>query len=712
MTLAPGHVLPLYRKDIDGLRAVAILLVVAFHVGLPGMRGGYIGVDVFFVISGYLITSLLVAEALATGKISLLTFYARRVRRLFPALFVVVLATLMLARFFLLPTSDEQVDVAHSAIAASLYVANAYFLHASGQYFDAATALMPLVHTWSLSVEEQFYVFWPLLILAVLWLGRRRQIGFQTWLAAAYLGVLLFSFALGAWATGPHPRAAFYLMPSRAWEFAAGGLLALLLPKSLSQYSRLGAVLATAGLAMILAAAATFDTLTPIPGVAAALPVGGACLLIAGGSMSQRAAVYRLLTLRPIVYIGLLSYSWYLWHWPLLAITRVTVLQEPNLLRDAGLAAVALGAAHFTYQLVENPIRTRWAGVFRANWMTLAAGLVLTVASIAIAGGLQASATSEAAEHVAAGPLSQAALDSGGPRECRQQPPFSQLVPRAWCTVGDPSKPIRAVTWGDSHAAQYYPLIKEFVENRPQIAILQRTFMGCTPIGVTDTTAKKAGAADERSCEEYNATVLREITALRATGLQGVVLSGRWLEDFGAERVSASRLSETDQLLSGEQQAQQMWVAARRFADLLGRLDELGLKILVIAPLAEMRYDIPKCLARREPGDCSVPRAIVDQQRYATLLAMHDVLSQFPRAMLLDPLELLCDTNKCFAQRDGVVLYSDDNHLTVRAAERLLPTAYGELAWLTGLETHYTVREWALSRGGERLAGIDLRMPY
>lgn len=685
----PGQTIPSYRRDIDGLRAIAILLVVAFHARLPGVQGGYIGVDVFFVISGFLITSLIVEEALATGRIHLQSFYARRVRRLFPALFVVVLATLVLAWVFLLPTRDEQQDVARSAIAASTYVANIYFLLTSGRYFDTASELKPLLHTWSLSVEEQFYLFWPMLVVAVLWMCRRRQIGIHKWLTVAYASVLLASFVSSVSMLESHPRAVFYSMPTRAWEFAAGGLLALWLPRLAKSTHPVGDALSLAGIAMILAGAVYFDATTAIPGLPALVPVAGACLVIAGGSMNRSGVVYRLLSFGPVAYIGLLSYSWYLWHWPLLSIARARTLQEPHMLRDVAIALAALGAAHLTYQWVENPIRTQRPWLFRASRTTIAAGAALTLAAVAVAVGLRASAISTASKGVTHGRPLTVSAGSGSRPICRQVPPFSEPVSRSLCTIGEASEPIKAVVWGDSHADQYFPMIRKFVASQSDVAILQRTFMGCTPLGAPGPSANTADA-DKDACREYNAAVLKEITELSGAGLQGVVLSGRWLDDFGAGRVSAARLSQPDREISGEEQSRKMWGSAQELSQLLERFHELGLKTLVIAPLGEMRYDVPKCLARRGPKACSVKRDVVERQRYSTLLAMRDVVSRFPEAALLDPIDVLCDADRCFSQRDGVALYADDNHLSAPAAELLLSSAYDDLVWLT--------------EGGKRLA--------
>ena len=317
-----------YRPEIDGLRAVAVVLVVLYHVGVPGITGGFVGVDVFFVISGYLITSLLVLEAETRGRISLSSFYARRIRRLFPALMVVVLATLLLGAIWLLPVFSEQTDLAKSAIATAFYVSNVYFWLFTGDYFGAPAALEPLLHTWTLAVEEQFYLFWPLLIIGALRLGRIRQTDLKRDLLKAVAVLFVISFVIGVWQTAASPRAAFYLMPARAWEFAVGGIVALILPREKRSAPTGAGWLSAVGLLVIIGSAVYLDDKAPFPGFNALMPTLGACAVIAGGALNQKSLAVRFLTTRPMVLIGLWSYSWYLWHWPLLAISRANALQR------------------------------------------------------------------------------------------------------------------------------------------------------------------------------------------------------------------------------------------------------------------------------------------------------------------------------------------------------------------------------------------------
>src|SRR5258708_7906370 len=296
---------PHYRADIDGLRAVAVLLVFAYHLGTARVRGGFVGVDVFFVISGYLIGSIILSE-IDSGKFSLLSFYERRVRRILPALFVALAVCAVLAYKFFLPAELD--EFAKSFLAATFSFSNVFFYHQAG-YFEGPAAMKPLLHTWSLAVEEQFYIFLPLFLLAV----RRYSLAVRRNIVMA---VTICSFIISAWGAFKNPDATFYLAHTRAWELLLGTLLALDFIPHFSGRSWRN-FLSAAGLTMILASAVLYEKTTPFPGLAAAVPCFGAALIIAAGRDGS-SFVGTALSLRPVVFIGMISYSLYLWHWPLI----------------------------------------------------------------------------------------------------------------------------------------------------------------------------------------------------------------------------------------------------------------------------------------------------------------------------------------------------------------------------------------------------------
>ena len=370
-----------FRADIDGLRAVAIILVVAYHADIPRFGGGFVGVDVFFVISGYLITRNLFSEADRTGGVALVQFWARRIRRLVPALALVIVAT-FLATMWVRPVIGWG-EVAAQGRAAALYVSNLTFASASTDYFAADVRSSPFLHTWSLSVEEQFYVVWPLLAGAACLLaarsGRRRA-----WLVGAFALVGVVSLPLSLAQTADGSVWAFYGLPSRAWEFAVAGLLAAVPARWLGWPRAARALASVGGLALIAFATLRFEESDPYPGVRALVPVLGTLLLIASGDGSADGGFRPLTWLfctAPAQWLGRVSYSWYLWHWPAIVLAVDAFDRDTVGLRTTA-AVVALGIAAAAHHLVENPVRFH-QGLARSSRPTIAMGVVVTAAVVA-----------------------------------------------------------------------------------------------------------------------------------------------------------------------------------------------------------------------------------------------------------------------------------------------------------------------------------------
>jgi peptidoglycan/LPS O-acetylase OafA/YrhL len=341
---------------IDGLRAIAVLAVVAFHANLPVVSGGFIGVDVFFVISGYLIINHIVQE-LAAGKFSFVQFYARRALRLFPPLFVTIIVTTLAASIILVSPYEWQWYVL-SAVTASLFASNFYFLSKQG-YFDIDAYEKPLLHTWSLSVEEQFYLVVPLLLFACFAFAARRRSNFYRVLAIAAAVVFVVSL-IGCIVQTPERdrNYAFYLMHWRAWEFAAGGAIGFLQNGVLQRLKAAhAALLAIAGLLLIGVPLFMFNETMRFPGWIAFFPVLGTVLVIAAGFANPAALPVRLISSKPMTFIGLVSYSWYLWHWPMISLARIAQYGDASLPRDLLMATLSFGLAVATYHLIEKPAR-------------------------------------------------------------------------------------------------------------------------------------------------------------------------------------------------------------------------------------------------------------------------------------------------------------------------------------------------------------------
>jgi len=358
-----------YRREIDGLRAVAVLPVILFHGGFQSFAGGYVGVDVFFVISGYLITSILIRE-LQQGTFSILHFYERRARRILPALFVVMLACLPFAYAWMVPS--HLIGFAQSLVSVVLFVSNIFFWYQGEAYFAADAELQPLLHTWSLAVEEQYYLLFPVFLLLVWRFGRQRVF----WSVVAIAAV---SLLLAEWGSHNMPSATFYLAPTRAWELLAGSICAFL---TVGRPQRSSNVLSAIGLAMIVYAILRFDADTPFPGLYALVPVVGTALIILFAARDTWVA--RLLSTRAFVGIGLISYSAYLWHQPLFAFARLRSPTEPDSYLIAALAMAALLLAWATWHFVEQPFRRRPVPVLPARRRVFALSGAVGAAFVAI----------------------------------------------------------------------------------------------------------------------------------------------------------------------------------------------------------------------------------------------------------------------------------------------------------------------------------------
>lgn len=641
-----------YRRHIDGLRAVAVLAVVAFHAGVPWLPGGYVGVDVFFVVSGFLITGLLLREFETRGDISLVGFYERRVRRLAPALLLVLAVTLALGAVYLVPIGGEQQGLAKSAIATLLLGSNVWFAHATGGYFDAPAAAQPLLHTWSLSVEEQFYLVWPtLLLLASRWAVRRRSDPAR---AAAWMLALvgIGSLALSVITTGTHPEFAFFGSPTRAWEFAIGGL-AFFLVRRRSAPIPLAQPLAWLGLAMILWACATFsESATPFPGWRAGIPAVGAALVILGGEHAERGWCTRLLSLRPMVLVGLLSYSLYLWHWPLLVIARLDTLGEIGPWGVAAICALAFVLAWLTYRFVENPLRRRQYPLMATRRKAFTVGALGCLAVMVLAGGLGAWARVGWR-----GDDQQTALQTAlrGMRKslsgCAQERPYSgTLLQREECAPSTAG----ILLWGDSHADALAPAVQSFAQ-RHGIALRIRFMPECPPIpGYSPSMVGidfPRGSGSFASCEQFNADVLAEATRTSESGLRVVVMDAHWPAYLGTEAARTTALAGLQATVN--------------------QLRNAGVRVVLMAPGADFPHDVPSCLARRPIADCGIDRSMAEAQRRDALALLRTTVDRVPGGVLLDPFNVLCTGERCPSVSGGEVLYSDRHHLSKAGARRL-----------------------------------------
>lgn len=606
-----------YRPDIDGLRALAVLLVLFFHLQVGRLSGGFVGVDVFFVISGYLITGIIVKETETSG-FSVVKFYERRARRILPALFVVLSVCTLLALRYFLP--GELMSYARSLLSATLSYSNIYFWSTT-DYFDAPALTKPLLHTWSLAVEEQFYLIWPLLLL----LFSRRWLTARKWMVA---GLFTASLAWSIWAAHYSPDAAFYLPFSRAWELLAGAILALnIVPEIRNKLWR--EVASIAGLGAILFASLTYSSGTAFPGLAALLPCGGAALIIAAGRFGT-SLVGRALSLRPIVWIGLISYSVYLWHWPLIVFIKMgflPFLSENHRLYVLSIAALSLGLGAASWRLVECPFRVGLVrNISRPKVFGTAAAAIACSAAVALAllslNGLQSRFPTNAIK--VAKLIDTPQQMQIGTCFITTKYRFDQF--RAdLCMKVDPAKN-NYLLLGDSHsAALWYGLSKLM----PSANILQASVSGCNPI-LSDSTHDNCGQMMQFIFHEF----------LPSHSIQGVFLTARWSNEADFESVRGT----VD------------WCSKHNIA------------VYILGPVVEYDASLPKLLAFSIAfNDPDLPARHMERRFLDLDTSMRTRTEHDWKVHYVSIVDAECQKGECvrYADRGNeLALMGDDNHLS------------------------------------------------
>jgi peptidoglycan/LPS O-acetylase OafA/YrhL len=615
-----------YRREIDGLRAIAVGVVILFHAGLPILPGGFVGVDVFFVISGYLITSILLID-LSQDRFSIARFYERRARRILPALFVVILASLPFAWAWMLP---EQLDgFGQSVIAAVLSVSNILFWWQSG-YFGPEAEEMPLLHTWSLGVEEQFYVLFPLL----LWLLWRRA---PRHLMLVMAALLAGSLALAELALQRDPMLAFYWLPFRAWELLAGALCALWL---FHRPLRAHGPLALAGILLILGSAVVMTKSTPFPGVYALAPVAGTVAVVLFAGPSTLAG--RLLGTRVMVGIGLISYSAYLWHQPLFAFARLRTIGAPSGLTMAGLVAATFVLAWVSWRWVEQPFRSG-RPLLPSRSAVFAASAANGAALLAVGGALVLGQGFPS--RVPAGTIEAQYLATAVTSPLRDTCHYRQIDQRGVseaCRLFD--LPPRVAVLGDSHGVSLSYALAEAL--RPAgLGVVQFTRSSCEPSLTPPHFNEACGRWTDEAIAWLEGTpqVSHVVVTYRVT---------YHLSELGPE-VNA----ELEQILDR--------LARTKHVIFLMQSPELPDDVQKIAHL--LSQDAGSGLPGASRLDWDARRAPFERFRQVGL----------SDKVVVDPTPLFCNLHACIAGRDGLAFYTDDHHLSLGGARlvvtRLLP---------------------------------------
>jgi peptidoglycan/LPS O-acetylase OafA/YrhL len=620
-----------YRPDIDGLRALAILPVILFHARL-GCPGGFVGVDIFFVISGFLITSLILKE-INENKFSLTNFWERRIRRILPALVTVLIATIIAGWFLFFPSDFKA--LAEAAVAQAVFQSNTFFWQQSG-YFGPDSNTQPLLHTWSLAVEEQFYLIFPMLLII---LARRKKFSFTKTIVV----IAVASFVLSVFGTYYHPFATFYLLPGRAWELMAGAFLAAVPARQLSN-ARLNEALGLFGLALILYSIFFYSPETRFPGLAAVAPCMGAALIIFSGTTTKPTLIRRVLALKPIVFIGLISYSLYLWHWPLLVFSKYGSVQTQSWEFRAVLLAISFALAIVSWKWIETPFRKRLVCPRRPHVFAFAGCSALAV--LILGGGI----------YFDYGVPSRVPAEALRLFNYRNDYAFRNEITPQMAAAGrfaelggqSPNQPIEILLWGDSHAMAVAPAIDELC-HRFSVRGVEATHSATAPI-LGDFNHDPFGLGNKSSA--FSKSV---IDFIYKKHIKMVILAASWGNtNYGLPDSLAAGLTSTVKAIMAS-----------------------GAKVYVLKDVPRPGFDAPKQAALTLMRHGNLAQLAISPDKY--YVKYHDYEFIFNRlsqmgATVFDTPKYFLNTNGLYdVVRNDKVLFCDEHHLTVAGSKLLLP---------------------------------------
>jgi len=672
------------RPEIQALRAAAVLIVVIYHFWPGRLSGGFVGVDVFFAISGFLITAHLVREAVTTGRVSLPRFWARRVRRLLPASLLVLIVA-GIGVWLLVPRLYWQQFFGE--IAASVtYWQNWRLASDAVDYLAADNDPSPVQHFWSLSVEEQFYLVWPILVLlATIIAGKAASARLRKVVIGSVLGVIaVASLITSILLTSIDPGSAYFITPTRAWEFAAGGLLALIAADPLAAREKLRAVVAWAGWVAIGISVLFYNDATPFPSYTALLPVLGTLAVIWAGAPRIRWSPTGIASLRPVQFFGDISYSLYLWHWPLIVIVPFALGEELSWPVKLVMLAGAIVLAWLTKILVEDPFRTRsffashkprWSFAAMVVVMALIVGGtnvgIATVQRDIAAANARAEQAQQDAENAAVNCFGAGALDPDKVEQCgaNEQTPIADLLPTPDTATDNPDKcfvpnrqeKMRVCTYeqenasavwalvGDSHADALAPAVRKMAEaSNAELRVITK---GSCPL----TEAQRgAGSLVGVSCDIWNATVQDYLDA--NTSISKIFVSSSAFNKFTPE-------GDLDWFETGVAGYHEAW----------DQIPETTDSIVVIRDVARQKVRVPECVTEH-PDDyqaaCSTP---IDEAILVDPLLEAAQTTDDPRISIIDPTPYMCDDDICPVVIGGVLVYRDSHHITVLFAQTLAP---------------------------------------
>ncbi len=657
-----------YRPEIDGLRAIAVIAVVLYHARIPHFSGGFAGVDVFFAISGYVVMSALRREEVQSGRIAWTRFLVRRVRRLLPMLLFTIIACLLFGYWLLPPFGDFQ-QLCKSAMAAAGLSANLYLWRSAGSYFSAGVEQMPLMHLWSLSVEEQFYLLTPLVFLLARW----RLLG---GLGRIVLALTALSLAIAVWGTFEHPTATFYLAVTRAWEFGVGAFAALTTLRSAPpRWTGIVLLVALAGSLFWLDEHSSWLPLTT------GLPALLTALWLMRSSGPQRDSVdIRWLRTRWLCWIGERSYAWYLLHWPFVVFYRKYYLEDVGALELLMVSIAALVVADAAHRWIEYPARFGdWAFIrSRSHLLSLATVVTALVVTLAFALGVRAFERQTETRWQSARAFDRWAAAAAS--QCLQTQVQSQAAYRA-CTWSGSRLPQtqQLILWGDSHAYHLRNGLQRLAQQE-QLALSTWAMGGCPPV-IEFRGERNPSESARLACTRFARHAHADILEKQARQKTIVILAARWEPYLGMQPVSVIEKTVEGRSLAGHDPQREQRHFALSLQETVRELTAQQVEVILVAPVPEQRVPAPACVDRfGDSPRCLTTRSEIEAYRESTMQMLRSVAQNHPTAQIIDPLDAFCDASHCRIGPVDALWYVDDDHLSEQGTQQLIPALRNAIA--------------------------------
>ena len=645
----------IYRPDIDGLRSLAVLPIVLYHAGISGFNGGFVGVDIFFVISGYLITQIIHFE-IQTQSFSILKFYARRARRILPALFFMCICVVILSWYILLPSDFKNFSL--SLFWTMAFSSNIHFWQEAG-YFAGPSEYKPLLHTWSLAVEEQFYLLFPISLVLI-------SKYFSRYINNFILSGFILSLILSVWGVSNEPNATFYLLPSRAWELLLGSILALnIVPISHNKlFKNLTSFI---GAALIFWSVFTFSETTKFPGLNALFPCVGTFLLIYSNSNGQT-WMGKLLSLKPFVFFGLISYSLYLWHWPLIVFLKYTIDRPFSVIETILVLLISVAMAVLSWRYIEQPFRRPDKKKPQEHFYYASCFVALTLVTFAFIGYYTKGFPGRWSSNVL---LYDSVVNESYKRdgECSSISPEMVLNGKL-CHLGQQknSSTPDFIVWGDSHSLAHLQSFEK-MSKEARIFGLFASNNACIPL--LDIYLTEYPSAN--TCRQYNDAIF---SLIQKNKIKNVFLISRWsVRAEGYEKGGGDTGPQPyigDDVLRPTNSEENKIVFKNALTRTLSRLADNHINVYILEQTPEFNFNVPKMLARAAAHDKDlslIGRPLEEHLvRQSFVKALLDELEAKYKFTRLDPTNKFCSNGFCLTNIDGHSLYKDDDHVSLYGA--------------------------------------------